>query len=164
VIPPRRRGKPREGVLAGVAVLGLAALLAWQTLLIPAGAGQAAAGPRAAPWFVTALLAGLGLAILVEHRRRAGAAPAAAAERPARLDRAGLGWVSAGLALNAALIGPAGFIVATSVLFACTARGFGSSRPLRDAAIGFFVATGAHLVFARLLDYPIGGGLVEQFL
>ncbi|HSM88782.1 MAG TPA: tripartite tricarboxylate transporter TctB family protein, partial [Desulfobacterales bacterium] len=66
--------------------------------------------------------------------------------------------------LNVALIAEAGFILATTVLFAATSRGFGSRRPWRDAAIGFALATLVWLAFDRGLGYRIGTGLVENLL
>ena len=56
---------------------------------------------------------------------------------------------------------PLGFTAASTVLFMLVAYGFGSRKPLRDAAIGFAVAIVAYLGFARLLGVNIGAGLVE---
>lgn len=69
-----------------------------------------------------------------------------------------------GLVLNVALIDVAGFIIASTVLFALTARAFGSRQGVRDAAIGFALATVAYIGFDRVLGYRIGSGLVERFL
>jgi len=55
-------------------------------------------------------------------------------------------------------------VLASTILFACTARAFGSRHLLRDAAIGVALAVLAHVCFDRLLGYRIGSGLVEQFL
>jgi putative tricarboxylic transport membrane protein len=62
------------------------------------------------------------------------------------------------------LIGIAGFILASATLFVCTARAFGSARPLRDAGIGFAVALIAYIGFDRLLGYQIGDGLIENLI
>ena len=105
----------------GAAVLALAGVVGWQTTLVPQNAVYAQVGPTAVPWLVTAMLAVLG-ALLVWQGLRGGW------EREAHgvFDVRGLGWLLAGLALNVALIGTAGFIVASTALFACTARAFGS--------------------------------------
>jgi putative tricarboxylic transport membrane protein len=160
-------------------VLALAALLAWQTALIPEGGSYAEVGPRAAPWFVTALLALLGLAICIARpappdratgaaTNESSAADRVAAERlsPDRIgiDRLAFAWMGAGLVLHLLLIGHAGFVIATTALFTCTARAFGSTRIARDAGIGLLLAVAAHLVFARLLHYGLGDGIVERFL
>jgi putative tricarboxylic transport membrane protein len=69
-----------------------------------------------------------------------------------------------GLALNVALIERVGFILASTALFACTARAFGSVRPVRDAAIGFLIALAAYAGFDRMLGYQIGSGLIESLI
>jgi putative tricarboxylic transport membrane protein len=73
-------------------------------------------------------------------------------------------WLLLGLALNVALIGVAGFIIASTVLFVCTALAFGSRNVLRDAAIGFALALIAYVGFDRVLGYKIGSGLIEGLL
>ncbi len=73
-----------------------------------------------------------------------GACGAAGSARRTARSTWGLGWLLAGLALNVALIGTAGFIIASTALFACTARAFGSRKSLRDAAIGFALAFAAY--------------------
>lgn len=175
---------PRERIGAGIALLALAVLLAWQTTLIPNGGSYAEVGPRAAPWFVTALLAVLGVAICIVPPTAAGRATGQAtggssADQPASrhgvtpdrvtpdqvaIDRRALAWAGAGLALHLLLIGSAGFVIATAALFACIARAFGSTRVARDACLGLLLAVAAHLVFARLLGYGLGDGFIERLL
>jgi len=152
--------RERERILLGLGLLALAGILAWQAALIPAGGEYARVGPSVAPWLVTALLALLGIAFIgAELLGRDFTPPVhGKADRPALL------WVAGALLLNMALIESAGFIIATTVLFAVTARGFGSLRPIRDASVGFILAFSAYLAFDRLLGYRIGGGLIEQFL
>ncbi len=70
----------------------------------------------------------------------------------------------AGLVLNVALIGVAGFIIASTLLFVCTARAFGSRNVLRDGAIGFALALVSYVGFDRVLGYKIGSGLIEGLL
>ncbi len=68
------------------------------------------------------------------------------------------------MALNVALIGVAGFIIASTILFACTALAFGSRNVLRDASIGFALALVSYVGFDRVLGYKIGSGLIEGLL
>jgi putative tricarboxylic transport membrane protein len=68
------------------------------------------------------------------------------------------------LVLNVLLIGPAGFTIASVILFVCVARGFGSKRILRDAAIGAAFALIAYFGFAKTLGINIGSGFVENAL
>jgi len=53
-----------------------------------------------------------------------------------------LTWLVLGLVLNATLINQLGFIIASTLMFFCTARAFGSRRALHDVAIGLAFAIG----------------------
>ncbi len=75
-----------------------------------------------------------------------------------------LGWVTLGLVLNAALIDSIGFILASTIMFALVARGFGSRQILRDAGIGFVLAIVSYVGFDRILGYKIGSGLIESLI
>jgi putative tricarboxylic transport membrane protein len=140
----------------GIAVLALAGIVGWQATLVPHNAIYAQVGPTAIPWLATAMLAALG-ALLTWRGVRGGWEH----EEHGALDVWGLGWMLAGLVLNVALIGTAGFIIASTLLFVCTAQAFGSRNLPRDAGIGFALALAAYAGFDRLLGYKIGSGLIE---
>jgi putative tricarboxylic transport membrane protein len=151
------RRRPAWGCTAvGLAVLALAAVLGWQIAAIPANAVYAKVGPTVIPGIATGLLAVLGALLTVE-----GLLGGWEHEQPGALHASGLGWLLLGLALNVTLIGVAGFIIASTLLFLCTARAFGSRGILRDAAIGFTLAFVAYVGFDRVLGYKIGSGLIE---
>jgi putative tricarboxylic transport membrane protein len=155
--PSDTGGRPAWGDMSvGVAVLALAAVVGWQTLLIPHNAVYAQVGPTAIPWLAAAMLALLG-ALLTWRGVRGGWVH----EEHGAFDAWGFGWLLAGLVLNVALIATAGFIIASTVMFVCTAMAFGSRSTLRDAGIGFALALVAYVGFDRLLGYKIGTGLVE---
>ncbi|ROL86301.1 MULTISPECIES: tripartite tricarboxylate transporter TctB family protein [Pseudomonas] len=61
--------------------------------------------------------------------------------------RLGVAWVTAGLVALAVLIDLIGFVLAAGLLFACSARGFGSRRPLRDLAIGIALTLPIYWLF-----------------
>jgi putative tricarboxylic transport membrane protein len=143
----------------GVAVLALAAIIAWETTLIPTNAIYAQVGPKVIPWLATVLLGALGVLLTLQGLRGGWEH-----EEPDGLDTRGLAWMLLGLALNVALIGIAGFIIASTLLFVCTARAFGSRRILRDAAIGVVLALVSYVGFDRVLGYKIGSGLIEGLL
>ena len=143
----------------GVAVLALAAIVAWQTTLIPTNAVYAQVGPKVIPWIATAMLIVLG-ALLTLQGLRGGWEH----EEHGEFNLSGLAWLLLGLALNAALIDVAGFIIASTLLFVCTALAFGSRSVARDAAIGFALAFVAYVGFDRVLGYKIGSGLIEGLL
>jgi putative tricarboxylic transport membrane protein len=66
------------------------------------------------------------------------------------------------LLVNVSLIGLLGFVVASTLLFACVARAFGSSRPGRDIAVGFAIAALTYYGFAGLLGINIGAGVFRD--
>lgn len=78
--------------------------------------------------------------------------------------RAAMCWIAAALALNLALMEPAGFVVAAIPLFWLTARGFDASHPRRDAAVAVTLAVGAYLLFARLLQISLPAGVLDGWL
>jgi putative tricarboxylic transport membrane protein len=143
----------------GVAALALAAIIGWQTTLIPTNAVYAQVGPKVIPWMATAMLAVLG-ALLTLQGLRGGWER----DQPGEFNVWALAWLLLGLVLNVTLIGVAGFIIASTLLFVCTARAFGSRKVLRDAAIGFALALVSYVGFDRVLGYKIGSGLIEGLL
>lgn len=153
------RGPAWGDAVVGVAILALAAVIGWQVTLIPTNAIYAQVGPKVIPWMATAMLAALG-ALLTLQGLRGGWEH----EQPGAFDFWALAWLLLGLVLNVALIGMAGFIIASTLLFVCTALAFGSRRILRDAAIGFVLALVSYVGFDRVLGYKIGSGLIEGLL
>lgn len=153
------RGVAWQDTGVGLAVLGLAALVAWQTTIIPENAIYARIGPKLFPWLTAGLLALMGGLLTI-----AGLRGGWEHEHGGDTDWASLGWLAAGLVLNVALISSAGFIIAASLLFVCTARAFGSTQPLRDLVIALVLAIAAYVGFDRVLGYKIGSGLIERLL
>ena len=152
---------PRPAVgeaIIGAGVLALALVMAWQTLSIPVSPIYAKVGPTVVPMIAALALGLLGVLLLIAAWQ-GGWQPAD--EKAMAPDRAALAWVAAGLVLNVLLIGPAGFTIASVLLFVCVARGFGSTAIARDAAIGAAFALIAYFGFAQTLGINIGAGLVE---
>ena len=150
----------RNGLCIGLGLLAFGLLLAWQVTRIPAEAAYARIGPTLIPWLLVAMFTGLGATILALAALGRWTDPAS----PGPLQVRALVWVAAGLAINLVAIGYIGFILASTALFLCVARGFGSTNPVRDAALGFLLALCAYVGFDRVLGYQIGTGLVENLL
>jgi putative tricarboxylic transport membrane protein len=153
--------RPVGEIVIGAGVLLLAAVVWWQTASIPVSPIYARVGPTVVPALAAIGLGLLGVLLLVDALR-GGWQPAE--EKEVAPDRAALAWVAAGLVLNVLLIGSAGFTMASIVLFVCVARGFGSRRILRDAALAATFALVAYFGFAQALGINIGAGLVENAL
>jgi putative tricarboxylic transport membrane protein len=155
------RWRPRLSgeLIIALCVIALAAVVYWQVLHIPVSPIYAQVGPTIVPTMCALGLAALGVALLLAALR-GGWQPDE--EREVKPDRAALLWIAAGLILNVVLIGPAGFTLASVVLFVCVARGFGSRALARDIAIAIVFALAAYFGFAKTLGINIGGGVIEH--
>ncbi len=145
----------------GIGVIGLAVLIFWQVQVMPVSPLYAKVGPTLVPNLVAAAVFGLGLALLLAAVRGGWQTEEEQAATP---DRPALAWVLGGLALNVALIDVVGFTIASTLLFTCVARGFGSRRIVRDALFGAIFALVAYFGFAKTLGINIGAGWVENAL
>ncbi len=139
---------------AGVLALGVAlAIGAW---LLPENAGYARVSARFFPGLVAAALIATGALLLREAAL--GGFRALADEPRGRFSLRGFGWVSAGVIAHMALIAGIGFTLAGAVLYAATARGFGSARPLRDLGVGVVMAAVVFVLFTRVLTLSLPWG------
>lgn len=155
------KSPPAGETLIALGVLGLAGVVFWQTFAIPVSPLYARVGPTIIPMLAASGLALCGALLLVSALRGGWQD---AEERAAQPDRRALLTLAAGFLANVSLIGPAGFTIASTILFTLTARAFGSTRPLRDAAGGFAFALVAYLGFARALGINIGAGPIERLI
>jgi putative tricarboxylic transport membrane protein len=69
-----------------------------------------------------------------------------------------IGLVGLGLVLNAALIKPLGFVIASTLMFAFTTRAFGSRRLLFDLAVAAVFSGIIFVTFTYALKLPLPGG------
>ncbi|HKH75266.1 MAG TPA: tripartite tricarboxylate transporter substrate-binding protein [Vicinamibacterales bacterium] len=100
------------------------------------------------------VLAGLGLFGLAALRRawRRSATP------PADASSAGatpLALVGTGVVLHLILAERAGFVIAATVLFWCTARAFDNRHPVRDAVAALALSLASYMLFARVLQLSL---------
>jgi len=157
----------RAEVALSLGVLALGIFVAAVTASLPSEGGYAGIGPNFIPAVVAAgiLLLGVWLAYEAFTGGWRGGAPDDPAMRGEHAFRAGAFlWISAGLFGQMALIGWAGFVISAAVLFICVARGFGSRRLARDAAIGLVMALGIYLFFVKLLNVNLPAGWLEPVL
>jgi putative tricarboxylic transport membrane protein len=153
-------------VIFGGAVAVLAAFLFYAAFDIQVRASDRLLGSRLFPLIVTAGLTVLALLVAVDAWRR-GASP--------ETDSSPIAWggaalVMGGLALFALLVESAGFIVATTALFACVAHAFvNDDSPrvwiaLRDLVIGFVLSAIIFVVFTRGLGLVLPTGALFDML
>lgn len=143
---------------AGLLTLGIAfAIGSWR---IPPAPGYSQIGPAVFPALISAGLIVIG-ALLLKQALTSGFASVPAQrgdeQRTAFHPRAFL-WVSAGVIAHMLLIAGIGFILSSSLLFACVARAFGSTRQLRDLAIGLVLNGIVYAVFTRALTLNLPRG------
>ena len=145
----------------GVGLCLFAGLVLWQTFSIPVSPLYAKIGPTVFPFLTAGGLAMFGLLLVVQAARGGWQDPD---EKAVAVDWYALAFVAAGLVINVATISSLGFTAASTALFVLVAHGFGSRRPLRDAALGFAIALLAYFGFAKALGVNIGAGIVERLL
>lgn len=155
--PATREGRAGQ-IVVGVLVVLLGAGVLWIALDLPAQAGYAGIGPGALPRVVGAVLLILGIMLTWQAWRQGFDGVDEAAERALGFDRRGFLWVSGGLIAYGLLVERASFIVASTLLFAMTARGFGSRRPLFDVVVGLVLAAAVYLMFSvgLKIQLPVG--------
>jgi putative tricarboxylic transport membrane protein len=159
------KARPAELIIS-LAVLVLGIAVAVGTTRLSAAGGYARIGPNAAPAVVAGGLILLGIWLLYEALSGGWrtATPHAAVDAEPRFYASAFLWVSAGLFAQMLLMHRAGFVLAQAVLFTCVARGFGSTRPIRDFAIGFALALGVFLFFIKFLNVNLPAGWLKTVL
>ena len=162
-------GRPvrRAEVVLSLGVLALGVFAAVIAFRLPEAGGYARVGPNFMPKVVAGGLVVMGLWLLAEvatggWREAVDDDPAARGEHAFHLPA--FAWVSAGLFAQMALIRDAGFVIAAMVLFFCVARGFGSERPARDAALGLVLGLAVYLFFVRFLNVGLPAGWLGPVL
>jgi putative tricarboxylic transport membrane protein len=102
---------------------------------------------------------------LVRGRHKPGAvATAARDDHGMRGSTRALGYIALAVLLNLALLERAGFVMASIPLFWLTARAFDARYPLRDAIFAMLLSLGAYLLFSRLLQIALPGGVLARWL
>jgi putative tricarboxylic transport membrane protein len=123
----------------GIGVIVISVVLAYGAFLFPEEMGFVILGADVYPYAVAAFLAGVGAVLSYQAVTGGFRELATHDDESAKVlpgGKAGVTWVTGGLIGVAALINLIGFVLAAALLFACSARGFGSRHPLRDLAIG----------------------------
>jgi putative tricarboxylic transport membrane protein len=154
--PQTHKSDPAGIVVAALLALA-AAIIAWDAGRLELGQTYGL-GPKAMPYVVAVGLTLLAIGNLVMALR--GALPLRESTDPKAIIQ-----ILGGLAVLIAIIGfGGGFILATTVLFATTARAFGRRAFLVDLAIGFVLSFAIYLMFDKLLTLSLPAGPLERLL
>lgn len=153
----RQPATDRPVVIIGCSLILTAAIVIWQSWELRASFGSQTLGPQMMPFVVGSLLVLLGSLTILAGLR--GSFP-----QRDTADWGNVAWIGGGLAAMVLLIKTAGFIPAGALLFAATARGFGSTRPWLDLAIGVAAALFTYLFFVKLLGLTLPSGFTESWM
>jgi putative tricarboxylic transport membrane protein len=147
-----------EAALAAFVLL-LGVFVAVETAMLRTGPGYSAIGPKLFPALVAAGLLLVGLALLYEARAGAVAQPMGF-----ELDLPPALLVTAGLVLQMLLMRPAGFVIASAVLFVAVTYAFGSRRLALNAAVGLVLCAATYVAFTFGLGLGLPAGVLGRLL
>lgn len=150
-----RKG-PDGAALVIAALLALAGIAITVSTMRAGGvAGYSPVGPKTFPYIVAAGLVLLGIFTAIGAWR---------GDFPERETQAlgPMGWILAGLALQMLSMKTVGFSIATGLLFACTAKGFGRGPLWMTVPIGIVFAFVVWFIFAKGLQLSLPAGPFEQ--
>ena len=150
----------RAPFVVGIALLMLGSVTLFDAFRVASGVGPGV-GPSAAMKLIAVLLAGLGIAHLVQAVRLA--KRGAVREGADKVNLASLAWVLGGLVLQIVLLSlGAGFILSSTVLFTATTCGFGSSLRSWGPLYGLVLSTLVYVFFTKALSLSLPMGPLEQ--
>ena len=155
---PNLSRRPDGAALVIAAILAIiAGVIIWQTGLMRVPPVQQRIGPTVFPYVIAGGLLLLSLGTLVSAVR---------GSFPAR-DRGSVApmlWIVAGLVTQMLLLSTAGFAIATGLLFAFTAKGFGRGPLWQTIPIGILFSLIVWFIFARGLQLSLPAGPLERLL
>lgn len=145
-------------VSIALATLGIVVIAGTQD--ISAGGGYSQVGPRAFPYLIGAGLFIIG-GILSWQAVSGGWRNVPKDDSHDEADWVAFALISTAVILHMASIAWAGFVLASTFLFAVIARGFGSRRIFRDIVIGLLMSSIAFFIFTRGLGLNLPLGLLR---
>lgn len=154
---PEERRPDRAAFVIAAGLALAAAVMAWSTSRMGGAAGYARIGPTTFPYLIAGGLFLLAVWTAVEAWR--GAFP----EREPRNVPPVL-WIAGGLLAQMLLLKPLGFSVATGLLFAATARGFGRGPLWLTVPLGIVLSFAIWVIFAKGLTLSLPGGPLERLI
>jgi putative tricarboxylic transport membrane protein len=151
----RRRRPDRGGLVIAAGLAGLALVIFRDASHLRPASGYAGIGPAAFPTVVATGLVTLAAATALSAWR-AGFPPRASD----RLEP--IAWIVGGLVAQLLLLKLAGFSIATGLLFAATARGFGRGPLWMTIPIGIALALAIFVIFSLGLKLSLPAGPLEH--
>jgi putative tricarboxylic transport membrane protein len=155
---PAGARRPDRAPFAIAACLAVAAVvIVWQVLAMPPTPAYVKIGPKAFAYVIAA-----GLLVLATWTALA----AIRGDFPEREEQktAPVVWIVGGLAAQMLLLKFAGFSIATGLLFAATARGFGRGPLWFTIPVGIVLAFAVWIIFAKGLQLSLPAGFLERLI
>ncbi|PYE89220.1 tripartite tricarboxylate transporter TctB family protein [Phyllobacterium leguminum] len=150
------RAKPDKPAFIIAAALAVVAIVVfWKTATMGGAASYSRVGPTAFPYAISAGL--LILAVWTAFEAWRGDFPKREPQ-----EMAPILWIVGGLAAQMLLLNITGFSIATGILFAATARGFGRGPLWQTIPMGIALAFVLWLVFAKGLQLSLPAGPLEH--
>jgi putative tricarboxylic transport membrane protein len=155
--PDNQRRPDRAALIIAACLAVVAIAIAWQTAIMPGAGGYARVGPTTFPYVIAAILFVLAVWTAAEAIR--GDFPEREEQRVGPLV-----WIIGGLAAQMLLLKLAGFSIATGLLFAATARGFGRGPLWMTVPLGIVIAFVIWVIFAKGLQLSLPAGPLERII
>ena len=155
---PNLSRRPDGAALVIAAILAaIAAVIIWQTSQMRVPPIQARVGPTVFPYIIAGALILLSLGTVVSAVRRG---------FPERSDDnyVPILWIVSGLVAQLLLLSTVGFSIATGILFAFTAKGFGRGPLWKTIPIGTVFAFLVWFAFAKGLQLSLPAGPLERLI
>lgn len=155
---PQQKRRPDVAALVIAFILAAVAIaIAWSTAYGNDVTSYSPVGPKTVPYVVSAGLFVLAVWTVIS---------ALNGDFPEREHQeiAPMAWIIGGLAIQMLTMKTAGFSLATGLLFAATARGFGYRKFWISVPVGIVFAFAIFVVFARGLQLSLPSGWLEQFI
>lgn len=152
------RRRPDRAALVIAALLAAAgALIAWSTYSMGGAGSYSRMGPTAFPYAIAAVFFILAVWTVFAALRN---------DFPER-EQQKLGpvvWIVGGLAAQMLLLNIVGFSIATGLLFAATARGFGRGPLWLTIPLGIALSFAVWFVFSKGLQLSLPAGPLERLI
>lgn len=149
------RRPDRAALIIAVVLAVIAGLIFWDVSRLTGLAGYSQVGPTTVPYAIACCLLGLAVWTAIEGWR------GDFAEREHQ-EFGPVFWIVGGLAAQMLLLNTLGFSIATGILFATTARGFGKRMLWLTVPIGIAFSFVVWLIFAKLLQLSLPAGPLER--
>ena len=155
---PRQERRPDRAALVIAAVLAvISVVIAWSTATMGGAASYARIGPTTFPYVIAA-----GLFVLSIFTAFAALRGDFLAREEQNIGP--MVWIVGGLVAQMLLLKVAGFSIATGLLFAATARGFGKGPLWMTIPLGVVLAFVIWVIFAKGLQLSLPAGPIERLI